>query len=174
MQCFGDLAWLFFDDKQLDAAEDAAYRAIDLIAEKGQEFDLCQLHRVLGNIYRSKGNKRKAVHHFKTALGIASPPNWREELFWIHYFLAEVFRDEDEFDEANAHVEQAKSHAVDSLYNLGRAMELQAKVWYGQGRLEDSKLEALHALTIYEELGSAQDAEGCRSFHREVELAFEV
>ena len=97
MRCFGDLAWLLLADEQLGTAEDAVYRAINLITEKGQEFDLCQLHRVLGNIYRSMGNKKEVIHHFKTALGIASPPNWHEELFWIHYQLAVLFRDEHEF-----------------------------------------------------------------------------
>ena len=76
-----------------------------------------------------------------------------------------------QFDEANAHVEQAKSHAVDDPYYLGRAMDLQANIWYRQGRPEDSKSEALHALKIYEELGSAQDAERCRKLLREAERA---
>ena len=174
MRCFGDLARVLADDKQLDAAEDAANRAIDLIPEKGQEFLLCQLHRVLGKIYQSKGKKREGVQHLQTALGIASPPNWQDELFWIHYSLAELFRDEHEFDEANVHVDQVKSHAVDSPYYLGRATDLQARIWYRQGRLEDSKSEALRALKIFEELGSAQDAEDCRKCLREVERAFEI
>jgi hypothetical protein len=73
MQCSNDLAWLLFDDKQLNAAQDVASHAIDLVPEKHQEVLLCRLHRVLGNIYRSKGDKKKAIHHFETALGIASP-----------------------------------------------------------------------------------------------------
>ena len=170
MRCFGDLARVFLDDNQLEAAEDAAYRAIDL-TEQGQEFDLCQLHRVLGNIYRSMGKKMKAIDHFKAALQIARPLNWHDELFWIHDSLAMLFQDEHEFDDANAHIDQAKSHTVDSPYNLGRAMEFQAEVWYQQRRLEDSKLEALRALEIFEELGSTEDAGNCRNLLRKVEQA---
>ena len=46
-----------------------------------------------------------AIHHVQTALGIA-PPNWHEELIRAHQYPAELFRDEDEFDDANFHIEQ--------------------------------------------------------------------
>ena len=170
--CLDLLARVLLDDEQLDAAEDAAHRAIDL-TEEDQAYDLCQLHRVLGRVYISKGKKKKAVHHFKTALGIASPLNWYSEIFWIHYSLAELFRDGREFDEANAHIEQAKPHAVNDTYNLGRAMQLQACILYDQRRLEDSKSEALHALEIYEELGATVGVEGCRDILQKVEGAIE-
>ena len=172
-ECLNDLAWSLFADEQLDAAENAAFRAIDIISETGQEHLLCQLHRVLGSVYRSKGKKKEAIRHFKTALGIASPPNWPEELFWIHYDLAHLFRNENEFHNANALVERAKSHALDRSFNLGRAMQFQAEVWYMQDRLEDSKSEVLRALEIFEELGSAQDAGGCRDFLQVLQRAIQ-
>jgi hypothetical protein len=52
--------------------------------EKGQELLVCRLHRVLGNMYQSKGEKGKALHHFETAIGIASPFPWHNVLFWNH------------------------------------------------------------------------------------------
>jgi tetratricopeptide (TPR) repeat protein len=159
--CLNDLAWLLFSCQRLDAAEDAASRAIDLLMEKGQETIICQLHRVLGMIYQSNGEKTKAVHHFETALGIASPFDWHEELFWTHFTLAEMFLDEAEFDDASARIERAKSHAADGSYKLARAMDMQARVWYRQGRLGEAKSEALHALEIYENLGASRDAEIC-------------
>jgi tetratricopeptide (TPR) repeat protein len=170
-QCLNQLAWLLFEDNQLDPAEDAASHAIGLASEKGQEFLVCQLHRVLGKIHSSKGEKTKAIHHFETALGIASPPNWDEELFWIHHSLAEMFGDGEEFDDANAHIGQAKLHAADNTYRLGRAMGLQANVWCLQLRLEDAKSEALHALEFYEKCGAVGDAGVCRDLLRMVERA---
>lgn len=58
-RCLKDLALVLFSDKQLDAAENAASRAINLVPEKGQEHSLCVLHRILGKIYQSKGENRK-------------------------------------------------------------------------------------------------------------------
>ena len=174
MWCLNDLAQLFLGNRQLDAAESAAYRAIGLIAEKGekgQEYFACQLHRVLGRIHRSKGDKKKAIHHFNTALGIASSPNLRDQVFWIHYQLADLFRSECEFEDANTHIERAKLHAIDETYKLGCLMYIQAHVWYGQRRLEDSKSEVLHALEIFEELGSTKDARNCRGLLEMVEQA---
>jgi tetratricopeptide (TPR) repeat protein len=169
IRCLNDLAWLLFDDDQLDAAEDAASRAIDLVPEKGQDVVRCQLHRILGQIHRSKGEKEKAIHHFETAIEIASPFNLHEELYWIHYSLAQLFLNQNEFDNANAQIERAQSHAVSDLYGLGRAMDLQARVLYQQGRLEDAKSEALRALETFEKLGAAKVAGACRDLLQKVE-----
>jgi tetratricopeptide (TPR) repeat protein len=169
MQCSSDLAWLLFQDKQLDAAESVASRAIHLVAESGQEVLVCRLHRVLGKIFQSKGERKEAIHHFETAIRIATPFNWHDTLFWNHFALAMLFRDEDEFDEASTHTKQAKSHAVDNALQLGRAMQMQAEVWYRQHRLEEAKSEALHALEIYEKLGAAGYASGCKSLLQKVE-----
>ena len=168
-QCLNKLAGLLFDDKQLDAAERAASRAMDLLPEKGEEFLACDLRLLLGDIYRSKGEKKKALHHFEKALEIASPSNWDEIQFWLHYSLAELFRDEREFDDANTHVEQAKSYAGDGSYRLGRAVHLQANIWYRQHRLEDARSEVLHALEIYEKCGAASDARVCRNLLGRIE-----
>jgi tetratricopeptide (TPR) repeat protein len=170
-RCLNDLAWLFFDDHQLTAAEDAASRAIDLVPEEGQENLRCQLHRILGDIHGSKGEKEKAIHNFETAIEIASSFNLQEELVWIYHALAELFLNENEFDDANAHTERAKSHAVGDPYGLGRTMDLQARVLYRQGKFEDAKSEALHALEMYEELGAVKDARICRDFLQNMEQA---
>jgi tetratricopeptide (TPR) repeat protein len=167
------LARSLYDDKQFDAAEDAASRAIDLISGKGQEYTICGLHQVLGKIHRSKGEKEKAIYDFKTAIGIASPPNWRDLLFWNHYELAELFRDEGEFEDANAHLEQSKSNVVDDTFRLGSVVYMQAGIWYRQDRLEDSKSEALRALEIYERLGAARDAGFCRDLLQAIERKME-
>jgi tetratricopeptide (TPR) repeat protein len=171
MQGSENLAWLLLDANQLDAAEDVASRAIDLAPEEGQEHLVCRLHRVIGNVYGSKGEKEKAIYHLETAIRIGTPFNWHDDLFWIHFGLALLFRDQDEFDDANFHTERLKSHAVNDVYKLGRAMGMQAGVWRLQLRLEEAKSEALRALEILENLGAAKDAGICRDLLQKIEQA---
>jgi len=161
-KCLNDLAWAFDEDKQLDAAEEAASRAIVLIPEEGHQSLVYGSHRILGKIYQSKGEREKAIHHFEIALEIASSFDWHDRLFWVHYSLVELFLDENRFDDAHAHAEQAKSHTANNAYCLGRAMELQARVWYKQRRLEEAGSEASRAADVFEKLGAAQDLEKCR------------
>jgi predicted nucleic acid-binding protein len=85
--------------------------------------------------------------------------------------LAYLFAYEDEFDDANAHIKQAKSHAVHSAYNLARAMELQADIWRLQHRLEDAKSEVLHALEVLEKLEAVEDMRVSRITLQKVEHA---
>ena len=169
--CLMKLAWLFCDDNQLDAAQEAASRAIQLLSQEGQEFLLCRSHRVLGKIYCSKGEREKAIHHFKTALRIASRFDWSDQLFWVHYSMALLFLDEDKPDDANAHVEQAKLHTVDNPYSLGRVTELQAEVFHRQSRFEDATSEARRAVEIYEKLGAIGNLENCGALLRRIERA---
>ena len=168
-QCLLRLAWLFKSDEQLDAAGEAASRAIALLPEKGEQHRVCGFHRVLGKIYQSKGEIEKAIHHFEVAIGIASPFNWHDVLFWSHYNLAWVFRIEGRFDDAQTHIGHAKSHAANSTYYLGRATEDQAWIWYNQDRLEEARSEVLRAVDIYEKLGAAKDLEDCRELLWDIE-----
>ena len=165
------LARLLFDDKQLDAAEEAASRGIGLVSDKGEDHLACKLHRVLGWICGSKGEKEKAIHHFETALGIASPFNWPDILVSTHHDLAGLFLKESEFDKANTHVKQAKSHAVDDPHLLGCVTYMQARIWYLQHRLEDAKSEVSHALEIFEKLGAANDVANCRDLLQKIKQA---
>ena len=171
--CFNDLAWLLFSDKKLDAAENIASRAIELLPEKGDESTFCQLYRLLGSIHRFKGEKEKAIHHFQKALEIASPFHLNDEIFWNHYNLAGLFRDEDKFDAANVNIERAKLHTTNHPYELGRGMKMQAQIWYQEGRLEEAKSETLRALEVYEKLGAEGSAGRCRGFLHKVEQAME-
>jgi len=168
-KCLSSLARLLYEDKQLDAAEDAASHAINLVPEKGHQSLVCESHRILGNIYYSKGEREKAIHHLEAALGIASSFDWHAHQFWIHYSLAKLFLDEGRFDDAHAHVERAKPHAVNDAYFLGRAMELQARVWSKQHRLGEAGSEASRAADAYEKLGATQDAERCRGLLQHIQ-----
>ena len=168
-KCWNRLSWSLLGDDQLDAAEEAASHALKLSLDHGREFWVCDSHNILGEIYQYKGNREKAIQHFDSALRIASSFDWHDQLFWIHHALADLFRNENEFDNAQSHIQQAKSHAVNDVYCLGRAMEMQAQIWYGQGRLEEAKAEALRALETFEKLGAASDLERCRNLLRRIE-----
>jgi len=170
-RCLDKLAWLFYDDKQLDAAEEAASRALDLFPEKGDESQVSSCHGALGNTYRSKGEIGVAIHHFETALEMASSFGWDDHLFWTHYDLAELENSQDKFDDANAHVERAKSYSGSSAYYLAAAMDLQAKVWYKQDRFEEAKSEVLRAIDGFEKLGATQDVNDTKDFLRQIEAA---
>jgi tetratricopeptide (TPR) repeat protein len=162
------LAWLLYGDGQLDAAEEVVYQSINLLPE-GEQFKLCQSYDLLGDIYHSKGETEKAINHYGTALGIASSFNWHDQQFWILYSLAELFFDQERFDEAHAHIEHAKSHTVNDPYLLGCGMEQQAGFWYRECKLEEAKSEVLGAIGIYEKLGAAMNMESCRKLLQEIE-----
>ena len=166
--CLLDLAWLLLGDQQLDVTEDVALRAIDL-REKGGQFEACRAHCVLGKMYQSKGQTEKATHHFKVALGITSTFNWNAGLFWVHHDLAYLFHKGCRFDNAHAHIEQAKSHAGGGPYLLGHVMGLRARVLYRQERLEEARSEALYAADIFKKLAVAENTEFCRKLLQRIE-----
>ena len=170
------LARLLYQDRQFNPAEEAAFRAIDLLSGEGDrfQFSVCDCYRTLGQIYRDKGETEKAIKHFETAIGIASPFRWHSPLFWINYSLAELFFGEKRFDDAYAHVERTKSHVVNDPYLLGRAMDLQALFWYQEGRFEEAKSEALGAAEIYERVGATRDLEFRRTFLQDIEERMKV
>jgi tetratricopeptide (TPR) repeat protein len=164
-----NLAYVLRSDKQLDAAEDAATRAIDLLSEKGELFLACSAHRALGNVYRDKGNTEKATHHLGLALEIASPINDYAQLFWIRVSLSQLSSKEGRFNDAHAHVERAKSHAVNDPYLLARASFLQARVWDQQHMFQEAKSGASHALDVFERLGATTFATRVRQFLGEID-----
>ena len=172
-KCWSFLGWLLLDGKQPDAAEEAGSRAIKLFLDQGRELWICKSHRLLGEIYQYKGEPGKAIQHFEAAIRIASPFDWHDELFWTHFGLAVLFCNENEFDNAQSHIEQAKSHAIDNALQLGCAMDQQATIWYHQGRLEEGKAEVLRAIETFEKLGATADLSVSRNILRKIERAIE-
>ena len=162
-------AWALCDDGQLDAAEEAVFRAIELLPENGQQLQVSRGHHVLGSIYSSKGEIEKSIHHFKVALGVASSLNWDDQLFLVHSFLAQLFSREARFDDALIHVEGAKSHAVNDAYLLARASRLQAWFWAKQLMFEEAKSEALRSLEMFEKLGAANHVERTRRLLEDID-----
>jgi len=157
-----EFARLLGSDEQLDAAEEAASHAINLLPEKGKQLNVCQGHRALGYIYYSKGEAEKAIHHLEVALRIASSLNYCTELFWVHFALANLFLGHGRFDDAHAHIGCTKAYAVDDVYLLACGSYLQARVWYEQHMYEEAKSEALGALGVFEKLGATGNAERTR------------
>ena len=164
------LAWLLFQDNQLDAAEEAALQVINL-SDKNNQFAVCSCYGLLGDICHSRGEREKAIDHYETALGIASSSNWYSHLFWNNNSLARLFFGENRFSDGHVHIERAKSHTLDNPYQLGRAMELQAGFWYKERRFEEAKSEALRAADVYEGIGAAKDVVDCETLLRKIEAA---
>ena len=164
--CLVELALLLCEDNQFDAAGEAISRAIHLLPEEGEPYLVSKSHYTLGYLYRKKGDRKKAIHHFEVTLGLASSSNWLNLLFWIHFFLAELFYDEGMVEDANAHIGHAKSHAANDhdANLLAHAMEFQAVFWNGQQRFEEARSEALGAIDLLQKLGAADRVERVREF----------
>ena len=154
---------------QLDAAEEAVIKSISLLPQKGQEYLVCRSHYVLGDIYRSRGERWQAIYQYEVALEIATTFNWPHFLFGVHSSLANIFLDQDEVDDAQAHIEQAKSHALDNPYDFGRAVLLKAWIWYRQNRLHDAASEALRAQEIFKQLRILEELEVYQALLRLIE-----
>ena len=166
--CLLTLASLLRNDKQLDAAEEAAVRAVDLLEDRNQ-YGLCKTHQTLGEIHRSKGDTEKAIHHFKESLRIASVLNIRDDLSRIHLFLAYLYFWEDKLIDAHAHIEQAKSYAGNDMILLGSAFYYGALILSAQTGLEEAKSEALHALAIFEKFGTTDPVEETMQVLKEID-----
>ena len=170
-QCWKNLAYLLKADNQLNAAKEAASHVIKLLSDQGNQFLVCECYRILGNAYHSEGEKEKAINYYEVAFGIASFSNWHDQLFWIHYSLAQLFHGQDRFDDAYAHIKYAKSHTVNDKYLLGCVMELQAMFQYRQKSLKEAKCEVLCAIGVHEKLGATKDLGNCRKLLQQIEEA---
>ena len=167
-QCLIDLGWLLHEDSQPNDAEEAVSHTIDLLPETGEQFQLCRCHHLLGSIYRSKGKTKRATHHLDIALGIASPFNWVDMLFWIRCSMAVLSSDECRSKDAHAHIEHARLHATNgnSTYFLARAMRLRAHFWHKQRRFREAKFDALDA---FEKFGAVNDVESVQELPRQTD-----
>ena len=161
-----ELSWLLYKGNQLCAAEAAAKKAVNVInpfSSEGDHYLVCRYHRILGNIYFSKGEVEAAIDYLMTALGIASAFNWHNQLFWSHHSLTQLFSDQAKFSDAHTHLEGAKSYVSNNRYNLGCVKQLQAGLWFAQYRFEEAKYEALCAADVFERLGAMKELELCRT-----------
>ena len=63
----------------------------------------------------------------------------------------------------------SRTSCIISQYDLGRAMVLQAEIWYEERRLEEAKSEVSHAADVFEKLGATKELEFCGEFLQDVE-----
>jgi tetratricopeptide (TPR) repeat protein len=162
------MALLLYFDNQLDAAEEAASRSINLLPDGSKHFLVCQAYCILGGVCYSRGGAEAAANHFNAAVELASSSDWRSEQFSVLYSLAELFIEQGNFDGAHACVGCSRPH-TNAAYYRGRAMELEARIWYNKGRLEEAKSEALSAVDVYGKLGATKELEKCRAILRLIE-----
>ena len=166
--CLASLAVLLYSTDRLDAAKEAASRALNIFSEKGNQFNACNSHFILGLIYHSKGETEEAIHHHEASLRMASS-SWHGPLFSAHHALMVLFLDEARLDDAQAHIEYVKLHAHTCTYAMGYLMESQASSWHVQGRFEEAKAEALRAADVYEKLRAEEGLESCRQLLLRIE-----
>ena len=130
---------------------------------------VCRCHGLFGGIYCSKGEIEKAVDHYETALGITSPFNWHDQLFWNNFYLGWLFLSEKRFGDAHAHAERAKLYTINDTYLLGRVTEQGAIIWYEEHEFEEVMSEGLYAADAFENLRATEGAERCRSLLHDIE-----
>jgi tetratricopeptide (TPR) repeat protein len=152
-----------------NARERALLRAIDLLREKGEQFLVCESHRLLGDVYRIWGRMEKAIYHFEVALGIATSFDLHDQLCRIHTLLAQLSLAEDRLDDGLAHAERAMLYTVNNALNLGGVMVLRALLWQRQRRLEEARSEILRAADIFGKLGASQLGEVCGALVRYIQ-----
>ena len=163
------LAMLFLQDNQVVAAEETASQAIALLPENSRSFATLVCYHALAEVYRVKGNSEEAIKHFKVALGVASSHSWHTEAFWIHQSLTVLFADTRRFEDASAHLERAKLHVPNNPHCLVRTIQLQAEIFYRQGRIGEAKSEYLRAAEGFEKIGATVGAEVCRKSYNNLQ-----
>ena len=164
------LALLLAEGDKVHAAEEVASRAIKLASDKPSQSQVCENHRVLGYICRSKGETEAAVGHFKIALDISSSLNLQGMQAVVLHSLIHLLLEEGRFDDAQVYLEHLKLHMAGDSFNLDLVMLVQACAWYQQGRLEEAKTEFSHIISVYEGIGVSADLLGsCRELLRVIE-----
>jgi len=174
VDCLHCLALLFVKDDQVDAAEDANSRAINLSSDGLSQSQLYNHHHNLGHICECRGETEAAIDHHMKALEIAHSLNSLDKEAWMLGCLMNLLLEEERFDDAQARLEQFKLGAVDDPYPRSVGMLTQARIWRQQGKLEEAKSELSRTIGLYEKIGvSVDDVEGLKWELQEVEEEME-
>ena len=164
------LALLLVNNNQVDAAEEAASRAIRLSSDEPSQSQVCEHHHTLGYIYSSRGETEVAIGHLQTALGIATSLDSQIKRATILRYLVQLLLKEGRLDDALVHLERLELDAVNNLFSLGLAAMVQVCVWRREGRFEEAESEVSRIIAVYEKAGMPTDFLECgKGFPREVE-----
>ena len=165
------LALLFVEDDQVDAAEEAASRAINLFSGEPRQSQIYQHHHILGHISHSRGEMDAAFGHLDRALRVASSLNSHSHRSTpILHCLVQLLLKEGRLDDARVHLERLKSHGVNNIFSMGLVAIIEVCALRQQGRFEEAESEVSRVLGVCEKMGvSADFLERCKGFLREVE-----
>ena len=187
-QSLYSLALVLDADSRWGSARAAASLAVKFHMANNDYFGVCRSKHLLGNIYHSTGKNNKARKHLGkslefgsvdeepaigAALEIASSCNWRDQLSSIHHSLAWLSFDKGEFEDVHAHIEYAKSHAVNDKYKLGHGMEAQAYFLCVQRRFKEAHSEALRCIGVYKQLGVKHALQRCEQTLGQIQSAMD-
>jgi len=162
--CLKIIAWGHIDCRQLRGVSRCVDRLFALLRNGGDKGFLRSCGRILATISVQTGNLSDTKEILESTLEVPLLLGDAHSRFWITYHLAEVYFGLGDLNGVDNQITGMKSLAQIShdQYLLGRAMELQAKVWLKTGRFAEARLEVLLALAAYGEAGNSQNQEKCR------------
>ena len=160
VDCLHRIALISLKNKQVDAAEEAASSAVNLSSDGLSRYQLYERHHILGHICECRGKTEAAVDHHIKALGIARSLELLDKQTRILKCLVQLLLEAEKFEDAQVHLEQLKSHAVNDPLYLGRVMLSQTRIWRHQGKLEEARSELSRTIGSYEKTGVLVDFMG--------------
>ena len=171
VDCLHRLAFFSIENGQVDAAEEAASRAINLSSGGPSQAQLSDHHYALGHICQRRGKTEAAIDHYVKAIEMARPLNSKVKLRRVIPSLMELLIEEERFDDAQVYLEQLKPDLVGGPVHQGMAMLGQAQIWYHQGKLEEARSKLLRSIDLFEGFGTPPDHVGkIKEVLQEVEM----
>ena len=162
------LALLFVEVKQVNAAEEAASHAINLLPNEPGDSTHCEHHHILAHICESRGESEEAISHFEKALGI---PSSAEKQMKNLYCFSRLLLDEEWLCYAQACLNQIKSCDTYDPHPPSGAEIRQAYILFVQGRFEEAKFQLLHIVGENEKVGgSPKSIEECKVLLQVIEV----
>ena len=148
------LALLLAKDGQVDAAEEAASRMVDLSPDEPSQSQLCQHYHTLAHIHDARGEIEVAIGQYKKSLEIASSLNHYDQVSLLRCFMVVLFGDR-RFDDAQVYLERLKSNGANDPPSLFLSAMIQAYVWGREGRFEEVRSEMSRVAHALEKVGAS-------------------
>jgi len=170
--CLKIIAWGYVDCRQLRGASRCIDHMFALLRNGGDKGLLRSCGRILATISVQMGNLSDAKEILESTLEVPLLLGDAHSRFWITYRLVEVYFGLGDLNGVCDQITSMKSLAQAShdQYLLGRAMELQAKVWLKTGRVAEARSEVLLALAAYGKAGNSRNQEKCGELLKCIEM----